>query len=179
VTAVLVTMTGPIAAGKNTVAVGLAARCAEDGRTVVIADVDDVAAMVAGPGPVGDLWFAAHQAHGALVAQWVQTAVDVVISVGPFHTEAEQDALYGRLPADLRPLRVLIDAPLDVTWARARSDESRGLSRDHDFHTAAHARFRSLMPGIPADLVFDSAAMSAAATAARIYEAIGSNWSGR
>jgi hypothetical protein len=35
------------------------------------------------------------------------------------------------------------------------------------------------MPGIPADLVFDSAAMSAAATAARIYEAIGSNWSGR
>ena len=47
-TASLVTITGPIASGKNTVATLLANLCAEDGRTVVIADVDEVAAMVTG-----------------------------------------------------------------------------------------------------------------------------------
>lgn len=171
--AALVTITGPIASGKNTVAVSLAHRCAEDGRTVVIVDVDDVAAMVAGPGPVGGLWFAAHQAHGALVARWLLTAVDVVISVGPIYSEAEQDALYGRLPAGVRPVRVLIDAPLAVTWERARSDASRGLSRERDFHVAAHARFRALLPGIPADLVFDSADLTADAIAAVTYDALG------
>ena len=69
---ILVTIAGPIAAGKNTVADLLAEHCVSSGRTVVIADVDDAAAMVAGPGAgaVG-LWFAAHQAHGALVGQWM------------------------------------------------------------------------------------------------------------
>ena len=61
----LVAITGPIASGKNTVAELLAKRCAGKGLTVVIADVDDVAAMVTGPGaPASGLWFAAHLAHG-------------------------------------------------------------------------------------------------------------------
>ena len=46
----LVTITGPIASGKNTVAALLAESLIREGCTVVIADVDDVAAMVAGPG---------------------------------------------------------------------------------------------------------------------------------
>jgi len=48
----LVEITGPIASGKTTVAELLAKRCESKGLTVVIADVDDVAAMVAGPGAV-------------------------------------------------------------------------------------------------------------------------------
>jgi hypothetical protein len=53
---------GPITAGKNTITDLLAEHCVITGRTVVIADVDDVVAMVAGPGAgaVG-LWLAAHQ----------------------------------------------------------------------------------------------------------------------
>ena len=46
----LVTITGPIASGKNTVATLLAEGCTRGGLTVVLADVDDVAAMVAAPG---------------------------------------------------------------------------------------------------------------------------------
>jgi hypothetical protein len=173
VTAALVTITGPIASGKNTVAALLADQCSQDGLTVVIADVDDVAGMVSSPGaaPSG-LWFAAHRAPGALVAEWVLSDVDVVISVGPFYTQADQDALYGRLPASAQPLRVLIDAPLAVTWQRVRADENRRLSRERDFHTAAHARFRSLMPTIPSDLVFDSGETSAGDIAAAIHDAI-------
>lgn len=169
----LVTITGPIASGKNTVATLLAERCTRGGLTVVLADVDDVAAMVAAPGAgATGLWFAAHEAHGALVARWMLSDVDVVISVGPVYTQAEQDALFGPLPSDARPWRVLIDAPLSTTWERVSADEQRGLSRQRDFHVAAHERFRSLMPGIQSDLVFNSSRTSASDIAAAILQAM-------
>ena len=66
----LVTITGPIAAGKNAAAEALARRCIASAQTVIIADVDDVAAMVVGSGAAAaGLWFAADEAHGALVAE--------------------------------------------------------------------------------------------------------------
>jgi shikimate kinase len=173
---ILVTITGPIASGKNTVAELLAKRCENTGLTVVIADVDDVAAMVTGAGAAANgLWFAAHEAHGALVAQWMLSKVNVVISVGPIYSPAEQEALFGSLPAGTRPCRVLIDAPLSATWERARADKSRrelSRSRQHDFHVAAHARFRCLMPGIPSDLVFNSGETSPDDIADEILRAI-------
>jgi adenylylsulfate kinase-like enzyme len=170
----LVTITGPIAAGKNTVADALAERCVAAGRTVVIADVDDVAAMVCPPGAgATGLWFAAHEAHGALVAQWMRSDVDLVISVGPVYTSAENDALFGRLPAGARVLRVLVDAPLSVTWARVGADPRRGLSRQRDFHKSAHARYRALLADIPTDLVFDSATTPAGDIATAIDAAAG------
>ena len=127
----LVTITGPIAAGKNATAENLADRCTASGQTVIIADVDDVAAMVAGSGAAAaGLWFAAHQAHGALVAQWMRSAADVIIAVGPVYTKAEQDALFGGLPIDARVWRVLLDAPLAVTWERVRMT-SNGVCPDN------------------------------------------------
>lgn len=49
------------------------------------------------PGQRG-LWFAAHKAQGALVAQWMRSDVDVVISVGPIYDAAETAAPFDRLP---------------------------------------------------------------------------------
>lgn len=98
---ILVTIAGPIAAGKNTVADLLAEHCVSSGRTVVIADVDDAAAMVAGPGAgaVG-LWFAAHQAHGALVGQWMNRDTRPA-EAGPVRVR------YGRRAPARPPSRVL------------------------------------------------------------------------
>jgi hypothetical protein len=171
---ILVTITGPIGAGKNTVADLLAEHCVSTGRTVVIADVDDVAAMVAGPGAgaVG-LWHAAHQAHGALVGQWMDSAADVVISVGPIYTKAECDALFGQLPPSAQPIRVLIDAPQTATWDRVEDDPQRGASRDRDFHESAHARYRSLLPDIPTDLAFNSGELRAEEIVVHILLAAG------
>lgn len=171
---ILVAITGPIAAGKNTVADLVAKHSMSTGRTVVIADIDDVAAMVypRGAGEAG-LWFAAHHAHGALVGQWMQSKVDVVISVGPIYTPAERDALFGQLPPSVQPIRVLIDAPLSATWQRVVADKQRGASGERDFHESAHARFRSLMPDIPRDLAFNSAEVSAADIATAILIAAG------
>jgi len=168
----LVVLTGPIAAGKNTVADRLAERLTP-GRTVVVADVDDVAAMVGPPGAAeAGLWFAAHEAHGALVGGWMRSAVDCVVAVGPIYSAEEQAAMTRTLPADAPVLWVVIDAAVSVTLARAQADPGRGRSRDPDFHHAAHRRFRRLLPLIPADRTFDSAKLAADQIAAEIADAL-------
>ncbi|WP_158632028.1 AAA family ATPase [Micromonospora sp. Llam0] len=169
----LIVLTGPIAAGKNTVAELLADLLTDAGRTVVVADVDEVAAMVRRPGAgAAGLWFAAHEAHGALVGQWMRSAVDYVIAVGPFHTADERAALTRMLPDSAAALWVVIDAPVEVTFARAQADPTRGLSRDPGFHHRAHNRFRQWLPMIPADRVFDSSRLGAGQIAAAIAESL-------
>lgn len=165
----LVTITGPIAGGKNTVASALADLLKRDGSSVVIADVDDVAAMVQGQGAGAlGLWFAAHEAHGALVARWMRSSVDVVIAVGPVYSAEEQSALFDPIPQGALVVRVIVDADVEVTWARVTADPTRGLSREEEFHHSAHARYRSLLPAVPYDLRFDSGATGAAEIAASI-----------
>jgi hypothetical protein len=172
----LVILTGPIAAGKNTVADRLTQRLTGRGRTVVVADVDDIAAMVGPPGAgAAGLWFAAHEAHGALVGQWMRSTVDYVVAVGPFHTDEERAALTRMLPDGAAALWVVIDAPVSVTFARALADPGRGLSRDPGFHHRAHGRFRKLLPMIPADRVFDSAELDAEQIAVAIAETLGAD----
>jgi len=170
----LVILTGPIAAGKNTVANKLTERLTGHGRTVVVADVDDVAATVGPPGAgKAGLWFAAHEAHGALVGQWMRSNVDYVVAVGLFHTAEERAALIRTLPDDASALWVVIDAPVSVTFARAQVDPGRELSRDPQFHHRAHRRFRELLPTIPADMTFDSEALDAEQIAAAIENTLG------
>jgi hypothetical protein len=170
----LVVLTGPIAAGKNTVADELARRLTGRGKTVVVVDVDDVAAMVGSPGAAAaGLWFAAHEAHGALVGQWMRSDVEYVLVVGPIYTAEEQAALTGALSGGAAVLWVVIDAPVSVTFARAQADPSRGLSRDPEFHHAAHRRFRELLPAIPADRLFNSDELEAERIASAIAGMLG------
>ena len=119
------------------------------------------------------LWFAAHEAHGALVGQWMRSSVDYVVVVGPIYSADEQAALTRALLDDTAVLWVVIDAPVAVTFARSQADPGRGLSRDPEFHHAAHRRFRELLPAIPADRTFDSEAMDAEQIAAAIETTIG------
>ena len=170
----LVILTGPLAAGKNTVADRLTQHLTGRGHTVVIADVDDVAAMVGRPGAgAAGLWFAAHESHGALVGQWPRSDVDYVVAIGPFWTAEEQAALTRTLPQDMPRLWVVIDAAISVTFARAQADPERGLSRDPGFHERTHGRFRKLLPTIPADAIFDSGELDAVQIAAAIAERLG------
>src|SRR4051794_10072130 len=114
----LVILTGPIAAG-NTVAEWLTQLLTGRGRTVDVVDVDDVAAMVKAPSGAAEagLWFSAHEAHGALIGQWMRSAVDYVVAVGPIYSTDEQAALTRTLPDDAAAVWVVIDAPVSVTLA--------------------------------------------------------------
>ena len=168
----LVILTGPIAVGKNTVADLLAGHLTAGGHTVVVADVDDVAAMVTGgAGRVG-LWFAAHEVHGALVGEWLRSAIDYVVAVGPFWMPRERAALARSLPDGVDPLWVVLDAPVSVTMARAEADPGRGISREPGFHRRAHGRFRAQLPTMPADRTFDAEKLSAEQIAAAIAETL-------
>ncbi len=69
--------------------------------------------------------------------------------------------LTGRLPDGAAVLWIVIDAPVSVTFPRAQSDPGRGVSRDPEFHHAAHRRFRELLPVIPADRMFNSEKLEA------------------
>ena len=168
----LVTITGPMAAGENAAAEDLARRCIASGQTVILADVDAVAAMVVGSGAAAaGLWFAAHEAHGALVAQWMHSDADVIMAVG-LSTRRPR-----RLPSSAdsptAPVwRVLIDVPLSVTRGRVRDDPQRSLSRQPEFHQKAHERFLSLKPGIPADAVFDSTDLDAATIGSAVFDMV-------
>ena len=103
----LVTITGPIAGGKNTVASALADLLNRDGSSVVIADVDDVAAMVQGQGAGAlGLWFAAHAAHGALVAEWMRSPVDVVVADDISEDASTEIVKIGAIPVGRKGLDI-------------------------------------------------------------------------
>jgi len=121
----LVVLTGPIAAGKNTVADKLAERLTDRGKTVVVADVDDVAGMVATPGAaeVG-LWFAAHKAHGALVGQWMRSSVEYVVVVGVEFGASWRRSVIARCRRQGRP-RLASLAFRDTEASRHESDEEQ------------------------------------------------------
>jgi hypothetical protein len=82
-------------------------------------------------------------------------------------------ALTRGLPDDAAALWVVIDATVSVTLMRAQADPGRGLSRDPEFHHAAHRRFRELLPMIPADRTFDSEELDAQEIAAAIADTLG------
>jgi len=170
----LVIITGPLAAGKNTTADALARRLTGGGRTVVIADVDDVVAMVAAPGAgATGLWFAGREAHGALVGQWMRSGVDDVVAVGPFFSDDERAALTRHLPDGTAPVWIVIHAPVEVTLPRAQADPTRGLSREPQFHEDVYRRFRELQPTIPAHRTFESGELGAEQIAAAIEDLLG------
>lgn len=169
----LVIFTGPIAAGKNTVADRLTDLFTRRGRTVVVVDVDEVAEMVGPPGAyAAGLWPAAHEAHGALTAAWMRSKVDYVVVVGPFFTIEEQEALTTGLPAGAEPLWVVIEAPVSVTLRRAQADPTRGISRDPEVHHRLHHRFKKFRPNIPAHHVFDSSILEPNQIASKVATAL-------
>ena len=172
-TADLVVITGPIASGKSTTAAALAASATARGLTAVVVDIDDIAEMVAAPGAgAAGLWLAAHQAHGALVARWARTPVDLVVAVGPICSPAERAALLDQLPATSAGHWVVLDAPVDTTLVRAQSDPTRGLSRQAAFHHERHQRFRRLIADLPAAQTFDTTTTGPDAIAEQVLTAL-------
>jgi|GEM_PF-459976 len=173
----LVVVNGPIASGKSTTAAALAAAATSLGRTAAVVDVDDVAEAVAAPGAgASGLWLSAHHAHGALVARWLRTPLDVVVAVGPFHSPAERAALVDELPPGTAAHWVLLDAPVETTLERAQADPTRGTSKEEAFHRERHERFRRLVPGsseLRSAQVFDTSTTSTDEVVAAVLAAMG------
>lgn len=168
---VLVTITGPLAAGKNTVAEQVSQLIHDRGRSVALIDVDAVADMVH-QRDVDGIWQTASRLQGELVTGWLTSGVEVAIAVGSYFEAQERAALFGSLPESLAMLQVLLHADVEITWNRALGDETRGLSRQRDFHARMHRRYLDARPGLERDLEFDTGAESARDIAAQIVAAL-------
>lgn len=166
----LVIITGPIASGKSTVADLLAQRCASQGRSVAVADLDDVAFAQEGCPDLAEFWRRAGVAHAALVRGWLAAGTEVVIAHGPFSEARSYDSLRAAADRGSRTHHVLLTVHIEDALQRVAADPSRppaALSRDPDFVRATYDAFSALdLPSI--DETFDTSQTKAADIAEKL-----------
>jgi hypothetical protein len=162
----LVMISGPIAAGKSTLAIELVRLLRTNGSSVALTDLDTVAEMAL---PTLPGWTCAHRIHAQLVGAWLATDVDVVVDEGTSTTEEVQQVL-AEVPAGITVFHVVLTANYDRSLARARADPGRGLSKDPDFLRAAHLSYAQHLPMLPCNLRLDVEKHAPKAMAAQVLE---------
>lgn len=144
-------ITGPIAAGKSTLASAVVDRLREQGRTVALVDLDTVAEMAL---PTLPDWEWAHEIHADLVGAWTARPLDVVVDEGS-STPGEVAQILAAVPGGVPVLRVLLVADVDRSWERAQGDPTRGLSKDRDFLGRTYDTYARVLPELSHDLLLD------------------------
>ena len=102
----LLVISGPIAAGKSTVAVALATAFRDSGRTAAVVDLDRIYMMVDDRPPMTDPRISrqARRAAASLTDHFVLDGIELVIVEGTFWTESDRDELTSRLTTLVRPV---------------------------------------------------------------------------
>lgn len=169
----LLTIAGPIGAGKSSVAELVARRVWAAGMTAALADLDDVAFAQRANVDLAEFWRRAGTAHSALVRGWFEAGVDVVIAHGPFFESGSYDSLFAAAPVDARRHHVLLCATVGVALERVAADPERGpdaLSAEPDFLRATHATFAELAGSLPnVDMEIDTSNLPPAEVADRVF----------
>lgn len=158
----LILITGPIGAGKNTVASLVAAELRAGGRSTAVVDLDDVVFMQG-----FDLddagWWRGRVAHAALTGGWFRAGIDTVIAHGPICTTDEMEALVADIPAELVPHRALLRVPLEESIKRVLTDTTRrpeAGSRVVSFLSGAYEHFAKVEMELPLRWDFDTTTLS-------------------
>jgi thymidylate kinase len=159
----LIVITGPIGAGKSSVAQGLAKRFHSAGCSVACVDLDDVVETLSAPLQNFETsWRRARRVHGALIGAWLRSGIDAVIAHGPFYTAEERAALLAEVPQRQEQCCVMLLVPFEVAFERIKDDSDRFWSKDRDFLRRTHERFHELLSEVPqCEWNFDTTQMSA------------------
>ena len=169
----LITIVGPIGAGKSTVAEGLAVRLRSNDLSVSLADLDELAFAQRADLRLDELWHRAGVAHSALVRGWFDAGVDVVIAHGPFFESRSYESLFAAAPAGVRRHHVLLQVAFEDALERVSSDPARGstaLSVQPDFLRSTHDAFAEVVASFPPiDLEVDTSGLTADAVADRVF----------
>lgn len=172
----VVLITGPIGAGKSTVADLVARRFDQAGWPAASVDLDDVVFMQRSAH--GDVeWERGRVAHSALTAAWLSAGVRVVVAHGPICTPEERRLFLSSLPADIGFKVALLRVPLDVSISRVLADDSRrpeAGSRVVSFLRKAHAQWQTVIEELAgiATWDFDTTTVSPDAVADAISSAV-------
>jgi lactoylglutathione lyase len=165
----LLVISGPIAAGKSTVASALAATFRESGRAVAVVDLDRLYMMLDDRPPMSDPSHSreARRAAAALTDHFVLEGIELVIVEGTFWTRSEREELTTALTTLVQPVYVTLRVSVEEALRRVQSDTGRRASRNPAILRASHAAFGAVMPN-PTDTVIDSSSLTADAVSVAI-----------
>lgn len=169
----VVVISGPISSGKSALSRAVAAQLEETtGVLASVVDLDLVYEMLdVRRGPKNDerVWSQARRIAGRLGTVMLGEGRSAVVEGGDFATEAALAEFESELPAEAVVRLVLLGVDFETAFQRARSDDSRGVSRDRTFLLAHYAEFRTEWPGRDA-LQLDTGSASLTETARSVVE---------
>lgn len=141
----LLMISGPIAAGKSTLAAEVCRRLRAGGHAVALTDLDTVAEMAL---PTLPDWDQAHTVHAELVAAWCATGIEIVVDEGTSNPTEVQQVL-ARLPPGVDVVHVVLTADFEASLARAQGEPGRGVSKERDFLRGDHDAYASTLAELP------------------------------
>jgi shikimate kinase len=145
----VVLISGPIASGKSALSRAVAAQLEEaSGASAAVIDLDLVYEMLdvrfrRGATYDPRVWAQARRIAGRLAGVLLGDGRSVVVEGGDFGTEAALTEFERALPAQAVVRLVLLSVDFETALKRARSDDSRGVSKDRAFLAAHYAEFRT------------------------------------
>jgi lactoylglutathione lyase len=163
----LLVISGPIAAGKSTVAAALATVFRDSGRTAAVVDLDRIYMMFDDRPPMTDPRISrlARRAAAALTDHFVLDGIELVVVEGTFWTESERDELTGRLTTLVQTVFLTLRVAVEEALRRVEGDTGRRASRNPVFLRASHADFEAVTP-ITTDAIIDSTSLTVDAVVA-------------
>lgn len=148
----LVLIVGPIASGKSTVARALTTQLRRDSEQVALVELDQIAEMAL---PTLPSWDSAHAIFDSVVAQWLRTALTIVVAEGP-GTQDEVDDLVTQIPPGIVVVTAALTSPFEVAFSRAEADATRGISRERQFLSGIFQQWSQDLPHIERDVLIDT-----------------------
>jgi energy-coupling factor transporter ATP-binding protein EcfA2 len=143
----LVILTGPVGAGKSTVAQAFAALLRQPSRPVTVIDLDVMYCLLRQREGFGerDIWPLARRASGAVAAVALQRGFHCAVLEGEYFTSEhiEQVTAHGDLPP---PALFALKLGYDETLRRVRLDPSRGDSKNPLLLRQFHNAFVAALP---------------------------------
>jgi len=123
--------------------------------------------------PMGDqnVWLGARRAAAALTDSFDSSGVDIVILDGQFWDRAERAPFQDNLKWSGEPFFVTLQISYGEALKRVQGDATRGISRDPEFLTKAHADFEDILEPLKStDLILDSTHQTARQLATAILK---------